>query len=102
MEPLLCFEENMDAPYSNIIIIQDNEPCKPVHYQSKSHKCQSKEVCNILASKNKSNDSTSLYLPSIMPCITNDAIIVDNVVLTGYQGKIVGEVSRCCDYCCEK
>jgi hypothetical protein len=37
--------------------------------------------------KDKSNDSTSLYLPSIIPCITNDAIIVDSVILTGYQGK---------------
>lgn len=104
MEPLLCFKENMDAPYSNIIIIQDNEPYKPVHYQSKSYKCHSKEVCDFWPqrTKGKSNDSSSLYLPSIMQCITNDAIIVDNVILTGYQGKVVGEVSRCFDYCCEK
>lgn len=53
MEPLLCLKENIDAPHSNIIIIQDNEPYKPVHYQSKSHKCQSKGVHNILAPKNK-------------------------------------------------
>lgn len=53
MQPLLYLKENIDAPHFNIIIIQDNEPYKPVHYQSKSHKCQSKEVCNILVPKNK-------------------------------------------------
>lgn len=52
--------------------------------------------------KDKSNDNTSLYLQSIISCITNDAIIVDSVILTVYKEKIVGEVRVCFDYCCEK
>ena len=35
--------------------------------------------------KDKSNDNTSLYLQSIISCITNDAIIADSVILTGYK-----------------
>lgn len=35
--------------------------------------------------KDKSNDNTSLYLQSIRSCITNDAVIVDSVILTGYK-----------------
>lgn len=49
--------------------------------------------------KDKSNDNTSLYLQSIISCITNDAIIADSVILTGYKEKIVGEVRGCFDYC---
>lgn len=49
MKSLLYLTENTDSPASNIIIIQDNEQHKPFYYQSKSNKCQSKEVCNILA-----------------------------------------------------
>lgn len=52
--------------------------------------------------KDKSNDNTSLYLQSIISCITNDAVIVDSVILTGYKEKLVGEVRECFDYCCEK
>lgn len=40
--------------------------------------------------KDKSNDNTSLYLQSIMSCITNDAVIVDSVILTVYEEKVVG------------
>lgn len=52
--------------------------------------------------KDKSNDNTSLYLQSIISCITNDAVIVDSVILTGYKEKVVGEVRDCFDYCSEK
>lgn len=53
MKPLLYLTGNAGSPNSNIIIIQDNEQHKPFYYQSKSNKCQSKELCNILAWKNK-------------------------------------------------
>lgn len=52
--------------------------------------------------KDKSNDNTSLCLQSIISCITNDAVIADDVILTGYREMIVGEVRGCFDYCCEK
>lgn len=52
--------------------------------------------------KDRSNDNTSLYLQSIISCITNDAVIVDRVILTGYKEKVVGEVRECFDCCCEK
>lgn len=52
--------------------------------------------------KDQSNDNTSLYLQSIISCITNDAVIVDSVILTGCKEKVVGEVRECFDYCSEK
>lgn len=47
--------------------------------------------------KDKSNDNAFLYLQSIISCITNDPVIVDSVILTGY--KVVGVGRECFEHC---
>lgn len=90
-------------PTTNIIIIQDNEQRKPFYTNLKAINVKVKKYAIFWPerTKDKSNDNTSLHLQSIISCITNDAVIADSVILTGYK-KIVGEVRGCFDYCCEK
>lgn len=52
--------------------------------------------------KDKSNDNAFLYLQSIISCITNDPVIVDSVISTGYKEKVVGVGKECFEHCLYK